>query len=375
MSRRASRWAWPLSLSAREGVATAQTGRWTSLLIVLAVAWIVAAPGAADAVMVSRMIDEEQVWIDSGGHVFVVTGARSGSSENSVPALACDRLREIEGIDDSFALSRSDETGTLSHLPGGRVSLYYVSAGALDFLNVEPSDRGVVLATVGFVDRTGVGDRDVVRIVRKGAAETAPALTDPLTSRTVDTTIMGEEYDGALLVPTRLAGDADACFVRTDAAHDDAVEAVLPALLSDSGEPAMASPRLFASDFTVDFTHAYQDRPLRWVWVPAAALLGLVWGMLQWFRRSHVAIYATFGMRPAARLAMQVGEWSVLATLGAAWGWGLGTLGALALGAHAEQAVGLVTFHGALTLFGATAVVVLVGLRPAGTLLNALKDR
>ena len=109
--------------------------------------------------------------------------------------------------------------------------------------------------------------------------------------------------------------------------------------------------------------------------MPAAALLGLLWAMLQWFRRSHVAIYATFGMRPAARLVMQLGEWGVLAGFGAAWGWGLGVVGALALGAHAAQAVRLVTFHGALTVIGATAVVVLLGLRPAGTLLNALKDR
>jgi hypothetical protein len=53
----------------------------------------------------------------------------------------------------------------------------------------------------------------------------------------------------------------------------------------------------------------------------------------------------------------------------------VGVVGALALGAHAAQAVELVTFHGLLTVIGATALVVLLGLRPAGTLLNALKDR
>jgi len=65
----------------------------------------------------------------------------------------------------------------------------------------------------------------------------------------------------------------------------------------------------------------------------------------------------------------------VLDGFGAVWGWGLGVVGALALGAHAAQTVELVTFHGAQTVIAATGFVVLLGLRPAGTLLNALKDR
>jgi len=370
-----SRRIWPLSLAAREGVATARTGRWTSLLMVLAVTWIVAAPGAADAIAVSRLMDDEQAWIDAGGYVFVVTGSREDNAQNPIPAPACEALASVDGIGAAFALQRSDATGTLSYIPGGRVSLYDVSAGALDFLGAAPAEGGVLLATAGFVDRTGAADGDVVTIVRRGATNTVPVTSDPLTLRAVDTSVLGDEFDGALLVPAHLTGDADACYVRTDAAHVSAVEASLPTLLAYEGKSAIPNPRLFESDFTVDYTHAYQERPLRWVWVPAAALLGLLWAMLQWFRRSHVAIYATFGMKPAARLVMQLGEWGVLAGFGAVWGWGLGVVGALALGAHAAQAVELVTFHGVLTVIGATVVVVLLGLRPAGTLLNALKDR
>jgi len=124
----------------------------------------------------------------------------------------------------------------------------------------------------------------------------------------------------------------------------------------------------------VDYTTAYEDRQLRWVWVATAAVLGLLWAMVQWFRRTHVAIYSTFGARAPSRLVMQVTEWAALATVGALWGWALGVTGALAFGAQAGHALTLVSFHGALTLLGATAVVVLVGLRPTGTLLTALKD-
>jgi len=176
-------------------------------------------------------------------------------------------------------------------------------------------------------------------------------------------------------MPAVVTGDADACYVRTDAAHHSAVEAALPAYLAHDGMPAIPNPRLFESEFTVDYTTAYEDRLLRWVWLPAAAALGLLWAMLQWFRRSQVAIYATFGMRASSRLVAQVAEWGVLAGLGLVFGWSLGVVGALAMGARWEQALTLVSAHAALTLLGASVVVVLLGLRPTGTLLNALKDR
>ena len=97
--------AWPLSLAAHEGLATARTGRWTSLLLILAVAWMVAAPGVADAVGVTHVIDAEREWIDAGGHVFVVTGARTDTGQNPIPALECEHLSAMDGIGASFAMA------------------------------------------------------------------------------------------------------------------------------------------------------------------------------------------------------------------------------------------------------------------------------
>jgi hypothetical protein len=374
MSGAGTKRVWPLGLSAREGVATARNGRWTSLLLMVAVAWTVAA-GAADAVNVSNLVEGEKEWIDAGGYVFVVTGARQEGVTNPVPAAVCDRLARIDGIDGSFALSRGDANGSLSYIPGGRASIYSVSAGAASFLGVAQAPTGVVIGTLGFAERTGAHDGDVVRVVQRASISAAAAESDPLTLRIADSAVMGEEFDGAMLMPAQLTGTADTCYVRTDAAHHSAVEAALPSYLAYNGLPAIPNPRLFESDFTVNYTHAYEDRQLRWLWVPCAALLGLLWAMLQWFRRSHVAIYATFGMRAPSRLAAQAAEWGVLAGMGVLWGWALGVVGALALGARAEQALTQVTAHALLVVLGASVIVVLLGLRPTGTLLNALKDR
>mgnify|MGYP005629040389 CR=1 FL=1 len=52
-----------------------------------------------------------------------------------------------------------------------------------------------------------------------------------------------------------------------------------------------------------------------------------------------------------------------------------GILSSIAWGARAPQALSAVSFHTLLTVLGASVLVVLLGLRPTGTLLNALKDR
>lgn len=366
---------WPLRLAAREGLATARTGRWTSLLIAVAVAWAVAAPGAADALSVTRLIESEREWIDAGGYVFVATGAREEGQQNPVPAPACERLSQMDGVTAAFALVRTNRTGTLAHIPGGRSSLYEATPGILPFLGVAEAPDGVLIATAGFADRTGVVDGETVVVSQRAGFDSAAADSDPLTVRVADTAVMGEEFDGALILPSTVPATADACYVRTDAAHVGAVESALPALLAYDGKPAIPNPRLYSGDFTVDYTTAFEDRPLRWLWIPAAALLGLLWAMLQWFRRSHVAIYATFGMRAAPRLVAQATEWAVLAGFGALWGWGIGIAGALALGARTAPALAQVSAHGVLTVLCASVLVVLIGLRSTGTLLNALKDR
>lgn len=371
MSRRK---VWPLSLAAREGVATARTGRWTTLLLTVAVAWSVAA-GAADAVSVTHLVEGEKAWIDAGGYVFVVTGARQDGMQNPVPADVCDRLARVDGIDGSFALTRGDANGSLSYIPGGRASIYAVSSGVSTFLGVAPAANGIVIGTLGFAERTGAHDGDVVRVTQRASFSAPAGESDPLTLRVADSAVMGEEFDGAMLMPSQLTGTADTCYVRTDAAHHSAVEAALPSYLAYNGLPAIPNPRLFESDFTVDYTHAYEDRQLRYLWVATAALLGLLWAMLQWFRRSHVAIYATFGMRAPSRLMAQASEWGVVALVGLLVGWSLGVVGAVAMGARVEQALTQVTAHALLTVLGASIVVVLLGLRPTGTLLNALKDR
>lgn len=365
---------WPLRLAAREGVATARTGRWTSTLMVIAVAWVVAA-GAADALGVTALVEREREWIDAGGHVSIVTGASFQSQQNPVPTAACEGLAAVEGVTASFALTRGDTMAAFFHAPGNNVTVVSVTPGITQFLDLKTREQPVVVATAALAERTGVKDGEVVSISARSAGGGAIGTSDALTLHIVDTAALSEDLDGAMLMPTAMGSEAGECYVRTDSAHKDAVAAMLPSALAYEGMPATARPRITPSDFAIDFSTAFQERDLRWLWVPSAALLGLLWGMVQWFRRSHLAIYATFGMRAAPRLAMQASEWGVFAGIGVLWGWSLGVVGAVAAGARVEQALVQVTAHAVLTVLGASVLVVLLGLRPTGTLLNTLKDR
>lgn len=372
---RVSRQPWPPRLAIAEGLATARTGRWTSLLVVVVVAWLCAAPGAADAVVVSDLVRQEQAWVQAGAFVYRVEGSAPDGVRNPVPVGACERLAQADGVQGAFSARRDQANARLARVPGGQVSLVHVSPGAVGFFGSTDDPRGVALLTAGLAERTGSVEGEPVRVLRSAGPGAAPTSSDLLRVRVVPTTQLGEDYDGVLMVPTALEQTADACFVRTDPAHAAAVEELLPSALAWDGLPAKAASRLFEGEFTVDFTTAYQDRTLRWGWLACGLLGGLVWALVQWFRRSQTAIYATFGMRAAPRLLMSAAEWVVLGVWGGIWGWSLGVAGALALGAASAQAVRQVTWHTALTLVVATAVAVVVGVRPTGTLLHQLKDR
>jgi len=356
---------WPTRLVVREGVVTALVGRWTSLLVVLAIAWTCAAVGAADAVGVSETARRERAWIDAGAYVLRVQGAVRADVRLPLPPTACERLAAVDGVHGAFWALRRPTAGAFEHLPGGRFSVLEVSPGALPFLEIPTPEGPVALVSDGLARRTGLTDGSPLRVDG----------SDTMNGRVAPVAVLGDDFDGALLVPSVALGRADMCFIRTDAGHVAAVSALAASALGWDGSDAIVSPRLFDNEFTVDFSRAHEQRDLRWAWAAAGLVLALLWALVQWFRRSHTAVYATFGLTAAGRCVLQVSEWCALAAAGLAWGWSLGVVGALALGAEARFAVSQVTAQALPAVLLATAMVVLLSARPTGTLLDQLKDR
>ncbi len=366
---------WPIALSVREGLAGARAGRWLSLGIIASVAWLTAGIGIANALDVQKLVTAERSWIDAGGYTFVVEPSQSNEGSGTLDAATCDGLSSIDGIDGSFAIAFTSATMEPASAPGTAATVFAVSPGIYAFLSVRPVEGAVVILAQGVNNRTGLVDGERTFITSKPYDDSTVPERAYVTVLTADTVVLGEQHQGTYLVPSLLPLGANACYVRTDAAHADVVEGYLASALGRSSNPAVVRPRLSANTYGVDFATVYQDRVLRWSWLAGGLVLAAIWAIVQWMRRTRMAIYTTFGAPPRARLAMQFTEWVVLGGIGAAWGWGIGMAFSLGLGVEPAIALGQVTGQILALWFVTSLGALLVGLLPVGTLLDALKDR
>lgn len=361
---------WPARIVVREGLSAARTGRWTSALLITATAWAIGVAGAVDASWTSDLVRAEQRWLTDGGQISVASGWKSTNVNNPVPTVACDGLANANGVS-AFAAA-AGRTAHLRGSPGGAVPLYEVSPTALEFFGAAPAEGGVALVSDSLAQRLGIhGGNPIVVLPDRGIVEGSPVLT----ARVVHTKQLGDELDGAILLPALIGQTAETCYFHADAAHASAAVEYATSRLEWRGKPPLIRPRMQQGDYTVTFSGSFAARPLRYAWVAAASILGLLWAMAQWSRRSETAIYRTFGMRRAERMLMGLAEWSAVTGIGALWGWTLGIVGSLAAGARTQDALRLVSLNTVLTLAGAGLLAWLVGLRPAGSLLDDLKDK
>lgn len=366
---------WPARLAVREGVLTALSSRWTSVIVVITTALVVATAALVNAVDVSRLVAAERDWINAGGYTYVVEPPATETGSN-LSVQACERLSAVDGIEGSFALSVTGQAASVSSAPGTRATWIRVSPGVFDFFSLETPVGPSVIVTPGVVADTGLADGEHTRITitRDGAAGTS--TTSPVTAMSLVSPLLGDDLSGAFLSPELLAGAAQQCYVQTDSTHVAAVGVYLATVLSSSPTaPASVRPRLAENPYGIDFATAYDGRILGWSWLAGAVVLVALWAVIQIARRSRFAVYATFGAHASARLIMSFTEWASLTALGAVWGWAWGLALAIGMGADIRIVLTQTVWQAVATCAAAGIGAILVGARPVGTLLNSLKDR
>jgi len=370
-----SRRPWPARLAAREGILGAVSSRWTSVIVVITTALIVAGVALANAVDVSRLVAAEREWIDAGGYTYIVEPPAT-EADSTLSVQACERLASIEGIQGSFALSLTGQAGSVSSAPGTRATWVRVSPGVFDFFSLSPPPGPTVIVTQGIAASTAMSDGEHTLITLTRYDGTDLLETSPITATSLMSPLLGEDLNGAYLSPDLITGSAQQCYVQTDAAHFDSVgNHLATALSSHPTAPATVRPRLPDNTFGVDFATAYDDRLLGWAWAAGAVVLIAFWAVVQIARRSRLAIYATFGAHAAARLTLSFTEWAALTFVGAIWGWAWSIALAIGLGADIQIALTQTIAQTIATCGTAGLGAILVGIRPVGTLLNSLKDR
>lgn len=365
---------WPASLAAREGILNVVSGRWLPALLFVVTVAVTAGLGLASALEVSRLVDAEAEWIEAGGYSYVVEPAAS-SDKAWIDVDSCERMRDVDGVEGAFALTVTDATAWPASAPGTSSTFAQASAGAYDFFGLDSPNTASVLVTSAALDATGMVDGEITTMsvsrhdgsTDKSAAEVrAIALDSPL---------LPDALAGTYVSIDLISGEAQQCYVQTDAAHDLAVRDYLAGALASGDAPANVRPRLSANTYGIDFETAYDNRALTWAWAAGGTLLALVWALIRWMRRSRLAIYSTFGADLRARLIMQMTEWTAITGPGSLWGWAIGVT--FALGVGGDPAVVLTQVSGLVvaTWSLASVLATLIGLVPVGTLIDALKDR
>ncbi|GCE76339.1 hypothetical protein [Cellulomonas biazotea] len=346
-----------------------------SVIVMLAVAWVSAGVGLANALEVSALVHAERDWIGAGAHTVIVEPGNA-EGDAAIDVAACDRLAQIDGINAAFAVNPTVEAATAAHAPGTRATLTRVSPGVFAFFSLPAPAGGAVLATADTLGPLGLRDGDTTALAVTTYDGTATTATGTVAVSEVDSPALGDDLSGTWMLPDLHTGNAAQCYVTADAAHQGAVQAYLSeALAAPDGTPAVVRERLSDSGYGLNFATAYTGRPLAWAWAAAAVFLTSLWAIIAWTRRSRVAVYATFGAHRRARMVLQVTEWALLSLIAAAWGWGIAVTFALGLDADVRTTLVQVTGHVIATWSGATLGVLVVSLLPVGTLLDALKDR
>lgn len=363
---------WPASLAIREGWETARASRGLGAITVLAAMLVATTIGLSNAVDVSRLAAAEQRWIDAGGYVYVV---EPGPAEGSRLDVAdCDRLSNVEGIEGSFAVLSTDVAAAPAHAPSESASLARVSPGIYSFFGLSTAANPSIIAGPGVVERTSLmsGESTVLEVRTFDGSHVL--RSEQVTVSTVDSPILAESIAGSYLTADLLKGSAEQCYVSTTAPHAETVQAYIAAVLADGG-PVVVRPRLSQDSLGLDFSTAYEQRPLRWAWAPGALVLLATWGLTRYARRTQTAIYATFGVTRRPRLLMTMTEWVLVTGVGTAWGWGVAMAFAVALDADPGIALQQISLQ-SLAAWSVSGIgTVSLALLPVGNLLEVLKDR
>lgn len=363
---------WRMSIAVGEGLRNWYHGRWLTVLLTVFISAVLTMPALVDGIAVARMIEEERAWVAAGGRMLVVTN----DDGEGIPRAACESAARISGIAATVALTRLPSRVGFANAPDSEIPVVAAGEGIGPVLGLAGSTGAVLPEDVAEALGVEVGDRvhltELATSDGDGVFVTQEAVPVGAIS---DTTVLGEEYAYAVLLPTSAVGMARTCLVRVEPGFVESVRSALPTLLASGGLDGVVADRLIGGEFARDFADEYASRGLRHAPWSVGAAVSLVWLLITWVRRGRDGLYATVGADGPTRAVIRTAEGFALLGTSAAVSAGVVTIG-LVLATHD---LGMVAQLAARHLVVATSVsvvgVVLSTAVPLRSPLAALKDR
>lgn len=301
---------WRLTVAAGEGFRNWRSGRWLTAIATTFVIGVLSIPTVIDGVWIDRLLADERAWVSAGGRTLVVTNDEGGG----IPRVDCESLTHIEGVRASASLTRMPErTGTVS-APDANIPLVAAGEGIWGLLGVAPVDGVIVPVDIAQDLRLQAGSPLVLTPTSAGgpAGSGSPAREASSVGAVVDTSVLGEQFEYALLLPTSATGNASTCMISYAPGYETSIRQVIPTLLGDGTHDAVLADRLVSGTYGRDFSAEYERRGLRLASWFGGGAISLLWLLIVWIRRGRDGLYATLGADFAARAVIRGSEGVVL---------------------------------------------------------------
>ena len=371
---------WRKRVAVGEGWRSWRHGRWVTVLLTALATAAVAGPAVIDAVTVAAAVTAEQRWVEAGGRVLVASNVKAGLSR-----AACERLGTVDGVEAAVAVARQPPAAGTAAVPGRSVPITAVTAGISRFLNLPPTEPGVIVSakTANTIGRGNwiilqTGDRPAATAAGTTGRPAVPIPDRPLRVAAVaDVSLLGDTYDYGVLLPVPATGLADECFVRTDAAHWRAVRNALPALFGPTtpSAPIVVTDRLASGVFARDYAAEYRSRPTARLAYFTGLAVGVLWLLMRWINRTQDALYQTLGASSGIRAMIRASEFACVMSVATVLGIGIALTTTLAMQQPVDVTLHFILRSAVLTILSASAIAVGWLVLPQPNPLSALKDR
>ena len=281
----------------------------------------------AELVSIGVLIERNRTEIDAGRDVQIVRAAASVTPA-SVSGSACEALTETIGVAASGAL-RTLTPGEVSSLPGVGFQRAAITPGLLEVLEDELEEDRRLAADTRF---------NVVYVGNATAMELGLALGSFVSiNGESDTSRVAGVLEGPrserlsrwILHETAAIGSMGECWIEFEPRASGEGSALASALLPAS-DPLLSARLLDLGALT---TFPYEELELRWerfIWFPVGIVVGLLFGLTLWFRRTDVALVRALGFTRSSTallfsaevaLSVGVGAFAAVVITAATVGW------------------------------------------------------
>ncbi len=246
----------------------------------------------AELVSVGALIERNRTEVDAGRDVQLVRSAAS-DSPGVVSGPACEALTATIGVAASGSL-RTMAPAEVSALPGVGFQRAAISPGLLEVLDDELiADRS--LAADARHDAVYVGATTARELgLATGNIVSIDGESD--TSRVVGVLDgpRSERFSRWILYETAAVDSMGECWIEFESNTSREGNALASALLP--GPDPLVSARML--DWGALTAYPYEELELRWerlIWLPVGIVVGLLFGLTLWFRRTDVALVRALG--------------------------------------------------------------------------------